>query len=217
MKNEVWKKCNDGKARLIDVATGEVKKESNYSSSLFNAYSPIARDLICERLLNGSSIQDVCREFEIDYAKIMYWRRTFEDFKEALSLAFVDRTYVYAENVLQISKTPTNKDELELLRFQRDTLKWLSQVYNPAQFDPKTKAVQDIATAAKIQVETGIRRPGDDGFNEKEIRDVSEQKFLASEKDTDVGDNANTDTTFDEFADRDSGDAGQDLVVEDSY
>jgi transposase-like protein len=128
-------------------------------------YSALLGDAIGQAILEGGTIREVCRRFGITYGTFCKWRRQHEDFRQAVEDAKRDRAEVYFEKMVDIVEaTSADKDEVALSRLKTDVYRHMAAVGNEA-FSPVNRQKIDARIGA-VSVETGIRRPGDDGFVE---------------------------------------------------
>ena len=197
-----WKKVGS-KLTKIDEVTGEVLEELDLSPNQFAIYTEANADIICEDIINGKTLQEIMSKYGIEYATLNRWRKRYPNFTKQLDMAFQDRALLLAEDIRSLSPDGCTRDDLEVLKFKRDNLKWLAQTYNPAKYDPKTKASQELAEGVNILIETGIRRTGDDGYvaqDEKELKNVTAKTVAQStDSSSDSDDSGNsTENNIDE-------------------
>lgn len=139
-------------------------------------YSKTMQDLICERIVNGESLKTICETKGFPpYSVICQWKRTSSDFARALDMARKDRAEHHYTEVLKIAKN-TNSWNSKGDKVKIDAAKWAAQVDDPDRFGNKTKLVGDADAPISFRLETGIRRPGDPGFNVDETARLKEQE-----------------------------------------
>jgi len=128
-------------------------------------YSTLIGDVICGLILEGSSLKNACRAVGITYAKLCKWRRHYSDFGDAFEQAKRDRAEGYFEKLVEtVEATGPDKDEVALARLKTDVYKYVAGIG-----DEKLSPVSRQKIDARIgvaSIETGIRRPGDVGFEE---------------------------------------------------
>lgn len=126
------------------------------------AYSIGWADLIAEHLLAGKTLQKACEALQIKYSTISRWRREHQDFAKALAEARKDRAELLGDKALEIADATTQRT-VSQDRLKIDTLQWEAERAAPEKYASKAKA--DAPTVPTIIViDTGIRRPKDEGY-----------------------------------------------------
>lgn len=141
-------------------------------------YSPLLADRICEMVTEGKTITDICAlDNYPNYSQLCKWRREFPEFAAGLKQARQDRAEIMFDKAIKtVEQAGTDRDEINLAKARADIYKQAAKVYNPKDFGDKQQIDAKIGISA-VKIETGIRRPGDDGYNADEtamIRDVEE-------------------------------------------
>jgi len=151
---------------VVDGEGWWVPREIEAASPLPSVrYNALVGDLLCQHVVEGASITEACRRVGITYSQLCKWRRDDSGLAERLRQAKRDRAELWFEKVVEIAETTgEGKGELELGRLRADIYKHVSAVTNE-EFSPQNRQKIDARIGA-VSVETGIRRPGDDGFVE---------------------------------------------------
>lgn len=196
---------DDGDPESIDIDTGEiikslVRKEDlyKYRPLLVNGkqrwvplvdiptpkkYSILLADQMCTMILEGVGIQRACDKIGITYREYVQWRKAYPEFMEMMDEARKDRAEIFFEKLEEVAEqTEANEDDISLGRLKIDVYKHLSEVSDSSRFGKTTKINAKVGVGA-IQIETGIRRPGDPGFTEARLFEEIEQsqKVIAEE------------------------------------
>jgi len=200
---------DNGQPEAIDIETGETmvatvpyKDLHKYRSVLVEGrrrwvplvdlpvaiqYSALFIDSFCVGILDGCGIRKVCADHNITYPEYCKMRKAYPDFAEAVDEARKDRAEIFFEKIEEIAnETKADKDEVALGRLKVDAFKHLSETADPSRFGKKT-TIQGKIGVGIIQVETGIRRPGDLGYEEKDVLgtiEAEQAKIAAAEVNT---------------------------------
>lgn len=139
------------------------------------AYSRFLADRICVEIAGGKTLAAVSRMEGMPlYQDLLRWRRDHPEFEEMLDIAISDRGEFYFDKIITtIEEAIADKDEVQLARLKTDIYKYAAKISNPRRFSETTKIDANIAIGA-YKLETGIRRPGDPGFNKDETRALNE-------------------------------------------
>ncbi len=132
-------------------------------------YSPMLADMICEEIAGGKTLIQISQTPGMPkYSDIARWRRLYPDFDEAYKQARKDRAEVYFHKILQeVEQATADKDEVALARLRADMYKFAAKVSSPDEYAEKQTLDARIGIGP-IAIETGIRRPGDTGYNRDE-------------------------------------------------
>jgi hypothetical protein len=151
----------------------EVIKELQGNNYHF-PYSPLMADKIIQRVVEGGFITKICKQPGFPpYPTLAKWRKQHPEFDEAYKQAVRDRAEAFlAKAVDEAEHAAPDRDEINLAKFKSDVYRYVAKVGDPDAFTEKQQVKADVAVKGVI-VETGIRRPGDPGFNKDETRDVS--------------------------------------------
>lgn len=120
-------------------------------------YNPAIIDLICQRIVDGMSLTEVCKLPNMPgYSVLCRWRRQEPWIEHALEQARRDRAEAMRDQALA-EALAADEDNASAQRLKVDTLKWGASV-DHERYNPKTKVEATINTPTVIQVVTGIDR-----------------------------------------------------------
>lgn len=121
-------------------------------------YSKVLGDLICEKIVSGSSLNNACLDLNLKYSMVKGWEREHKEFAEALEAAKLDRADSFHDEAVDLARTKaTTKDTIK-------TLQWAAGKGNKEKYGTKEVEGQNIGNVTII-VGTGIVRPGDAGYS----------------------------------------------------
>ena len=122
-------------------------------------YSKLLADLVCEKIVNGKTMKAALKELNLDYSTVMAWKRNVEEFAINLAQAKKDRTEVFYDEIVETSRERVSgKDKISALQ-------WAAEKGNPSEFGTKKTGEGGGGTTIQIiSVNTGIKRPGDPGY-----------------------------------------------------
>lgn len=121
-------------------------------------HNPVIIDLICQRISEGESLTDICKDPSMPtYPTLMRWRRKHDYIEKALHEARIDRAEGLRDKALKEADKAESKDPIGAHALRVDTLKWAAGVDSP-RFSPKAKVEATIQAPTVIQVVTGIDR-----------------------------------------------------------
>ncbi len=123
-------------------------------------FSPILIDLICQAIVQGKNVTDICDVPPYpSYVTFCRWRREHPWIDEALDRARADRAELYRDQVLKEAKEAVStKDPINASNLKIETLKWAAGVDSPAKYSPKAKMEATVNMPTQIIVNTGIDR-----------------------------------------------------------
>lgn len=138
-------------------------------------YSPLLADRICEMVTEGKTITDICKMNNYpSYSQLCKWRKEFPEFQEALKQAREDRAEIMFDKAIQaVESAGTDRDEINLAKAKADIYKTAAKVYNPKDYGDKQQIDAKVASTSFV-LETGIRRPGDEGYFTDETAKIRE-------------------------------------------
>jgi hypothetical protein len=152
--------------RLVKINTpqGPVYLERGLNFDLANLmpaipYSKLLADLLCEKLAEGKTMVVAAKELNIPYSVIRYWRREVPDFTNALAEAAKDRAEVFHDEAIETSRTASKKEKIS-------TLQWAAEKGDQAKYGSKKPGSEGGQGNITFVINTGIRRPGDEGYTE---------------------------------------------------
>jgi len=167
-KETFYHENENGSVDIIDVATGDIIETVDRlcdQPMKYCRYNEILAAIVCQRIAGGTTLSKLCKEPGMpSYQTLLRWRKKYPYFKEAVEEARKDRAEYYAEEVVEVSKLATDKDDSPAIRVRIDALKWSAQAFHPDKFSPKTKIVGDPDQPISFIVDTGVRRKGDPGY-----------------------------------------------------
>lgn len=145
-------------------------------------YSPLVVDLICQKIAEGQSLTSVCRNPGFpSYALLCRWRRENPGINDMLNEARRDRAEQIHDRIMDevvADAQAVTKDDIPGVKLKFDALKWLTQVGDQDRYGQKQQISGKVDVKTAIVVDTGIRRPGDEGYREIEERDNGEGDLL---------------------------------------
>lgn len=129
-------------------------------------YSPFLADEICLRVSSGETLTSICRTPGFpSYGVLCRWRRENPDFEKALDRARRDKGEFYLERAIEEVEKDHLKDDVPLAKLRADVYRAASRVYDPDKFSETNKVSGSLGIHV-LQAETGVRRPGDEGFQD---------------------------------------------------
>lgn len=195
---------DNGLPEAVDIETGEIfakeiepKDLVHYRSQLVDGqrrwvplsevapnirYNPLFADAFVEEILRGRGVQRACENLGITYREYVNMRRNFPEFGELIDEARKDRAELFFEKIEEVAEqTQAREDDIALGKMRIDAYKHLSEVADPTKYGKKTQIKGQIGVAT-INIETGIRRPGDEGYTPTGMDEIeSEQKRIEKE------------------------------------
>lgn len=140
-------------------------------------YSETIGDVIAQLIAEGGKISKVSDEHAgiPPYTIICKWRREHESFKRKLVQAESDRADLLFDTIDEIIKemdASIADDRVQKAKLKLEAIKTRSSVGNADKFGTKTKIVGDPSAPLMMVIDTGIRRPGDAGYNVDETAKI---------------------------------------------
>ena len=197
-----YDKVRDKDGNIVYILKGSMDPDSpprEFQGTRGFPYSPLLADRICEEIASGAKITKICeKEGYPSYGQLLDWRRKYPEFDEKIRQARKDRAeYYFDKAVEQVESTPAARDEIQRTKVVSDFYKNAAKLTSPENFTDKVEVGGSIGVQI-ASVETGIRRPGDEGFDEKEVIDIKDSG------DDDVGMQSGVETEGGLIADRES-------------
>lgn len=130
---------------------------------LGSEYNPLVLDLLCQRIVEGKGVTEVCKESGMpSYNTLCKWRRQYPEVGVAIENAKRERAEILRDKIMvKAERTYASKegtrDEVPALAVLVDATKWTTAVDNE-KYNPKAKIEANIAMPTVIQVVTGISR-----------------------------------------------------------
>lgn len=139
------------------------------------AFSQILAEQICEEVSQGAKLTELCsREGYPSYGQLSNWRRKFPWFDKKLRQARKDRAEYFFDKALEeIEQTHAERDVINKAKVVSEFYKNAAKLTDPESFTDKVEVGGNIGVQIAA-VETGVRRPGDDGYNEEEFKDIKD-------------------------------------------
>lgn len=92
-------------------------------------FSEVIADLICQQVVEGASLTNVCKQPGFPtYNIVCRWRIENPLFADALKLAYQDRAEFYFDQVLSIVESNQLDDNLLAAKVKIEAYKWASEV-----------------------------------------------------------------------------------------
>jgi hypothetical protein len=136
------------------VYDNSVEIEAIHARTLYN---PAVVDLICQRIVDGMSLTDVCRLPNMPtYAVLCRWKRAQPWIEEALEAARRDRAESLRDQAVAEAML-ADEDNASAQRLKSDMLKWAAGV-DHEKYNPKSKVDMTVTAPTQIIVATGIDR-----------------------------------------------------------
>ncbi len=144
-------------------------------------YSDVLADLICQRVTEGASLLEICRNSKKagepvipPYFILAKWRQDFPQFNEKLEQAFKDRSEIFHGKAIEQAEL-SDEDNASGQKVIVDTMKWGAAIDNPDRFGSKTKIGTEGEGNITFIINTGIRQ---ELLPEKEAQPVIETEAL---------------------------------------
>ena len=119
---------------------------------------PILVDLLAQAISDGATIQEACESFNFKNSALNLCRSAHADIDDKIKQAIKRRASRLVEQVLEEGKESCD------VKVRIDSYKYVAEKTDPESFGNRTKIVGDPNAPAIMVIETGIRRPGDPGF-----------------------------------------------------
>lgn len=115
-------------------------------------YSDKLADRICQKIAEGYSVRSICKEKDMVSMQTLFrWLRENDKFREQYARACEERSYMHAEDIIEIADNATNdymeklegdgyifnSENVQRSRLRIDTRKWLMSKLNPKVYGDK--------------------------------------------------------------------------------
>jgi len=122
-------------------------------------FSQITVDLICQKIAEGGSITNVCKQPGFpSYNVLCQWRKQRPEIEKQLERAREDRAEYLRDMVLcEAERAESTKDPINASTLRVEAYKWAAGV-DSAKYSPKAKLEAHINTPMQLIVHTGINR-----------------------------------------------------------
>lgn len=139
-------------------------------------YSKELAELICDRIATGAVMEDLGKDGDTPSRYVINkWRLENTEFNQMIRAARELRAEYFQDLAIKTAEAIKSKDEAAIAAVQIATYKWAASVNDPGTFGKRAELKAQINMPTQIIVDTGIRRPGDEGYREDETRKISSQ------------------------------------------
>ncbi len=159
------------------------KRNQLTGSRKYYPYSILLAEEICFRIANGETVAKIGRDPGMpSNATIYKWRKEFEEFEHMYKRAVEARAEYYFSKGLEIIENLNDPEMVGVAKLKTEYYKHASRVGNQKEFGEKTQIDAKIAIGIS-KLETGIRRPGDSGFDSARIVNIEKEFSLGERED----------------------------------
>jgi len=150
----------------VDTGKGLVLVEkglslNNVPRNRFVPYSPILIDIICQRIAEGETLTQICKDDDMPgYSTLSRWRREHSEVGELIGHARIDRAEGRYTRALQEADS-ADEDNVQANKLRFTAYQWAASVDNPEMYSPRTKVSGDKNAPVVIEIDTGIRNASD--------------------------------------------------------
>jgi transposase-like protein len=142
-----------------------------------SSYTREIADLICERLANGESLREICRDAEMPSLSMVFrWINQHIEFREQYARARETQADVLADEIIDIADNASNDwmeknfkgqtqwvengEAIRRSQLRVDSRKWVAAKMKPKKYGDKTIHSGDPENPVSMII-TGVPRPGD--------------------------------------------------------
>lgn len=124
------------------------------------SFNPVVIDIICQKIVEGRNLTDICREPGMPtYTTFCRWRREHTWIEEHIERARRDRAEQYRDRVLtEADSAHSSKDPINATNTKIEAYKWAAAIDKPEVYSPKAKLEATVNVPTQIIVATGIDR-----------------------------------------------------------
>ncbi len=143
-------------------------------------YNRMLADVVCSRVCSGESLMAISKESGMpSYATFKKWIRENKEFEEALEKALQDKADYLTDRALEVAeemhaRERKNMPDVAAAKELADRLWQKAQSDKPGKYSPRMKLPEGNIGGVTIIFDTGIRRPGDPGYNADETEKVKD-------------------------------------------
>lgn len=131
-------------------------------------------DLICQAIIEGHSIKDICSRDEFpSYYMLCKWKRKHEWVADALKQAREDRAEMLVSEAVHLLENAKSDGELKQAGALAEIKKWQATKEAPTQYGNKVEVSGQQPLT--FVLETGIRRDSDENFKQDETKKLQEE------------------------------------------
>lgn len=109
-------------------------------------------DLICASLSAGLTVKAACEKVGMLPYEYYQWRRTHEEFRQAVEAAKNDMSHAVADSCLEIADEATPED-VRVAELRVKSRQWYASVLNPARYGSKVMHGGDPAAPIALKLE----------------------------------------------------------------
>lgn len=174
---------NSGKAELYDATPEELSGlilKASPQGPIFTQprpYSSLIAEEFCFHLSSGKTTRKACKAANLEYQEYLRWLSLSEKFRALVAEATKNRAEEVFDRLLEVAETTgADQDEVALGRLKADIYKHVAAVT-----DDRFVATQKVKADHRVGIvslDTGIRRPGDTGYEEPTLFGELDQKLL---------------------------------------
>lgn len=124
-----------------------------------------AQRLLADEIALGNSIPEACENLNLCYNEVLSFKRENKEFASLLEEARRDRADTMHEMVLIEGRKAIDE------KVRIETYKYMADKGNPESYGNRTKITGDKNSPLTLLLDTGIRRAGDPGYIEPEVKD----------------------------------------------
>lgn len=143
----------DGSSVLVESSIDP----SKLTKFKFMEYSSYVVDLICQQIVEGESLTDICKKQGFpSYAELCRWKKQVPEIQDQLDQARRDRAEGIRDKAYE-EALQVDEDSVDSTKLRIDTLKWLAGTDNKERYG-NAKAAVEVTQPLQIIVHTGIVR-----------------------------------------------------------
>lgn len=121
-------------------------------------YSQVIADKICELLIDGMTLMEICKQEGFPTKGTVYsWRNKYKEFDERVKKAKELRAESFHDKAIETAEQ-AEKRTIHQSRLQVETYKWAAEVGKPSEYGKQTKVVGDANAPIGFIISTGIER-----------------------------------------------------------
>lgn len=171
------------RVEVVDVATGAVVLYQAPDGAMvqpdlkqFYGYDPLRADLYLQAIADGCETQEALFRAGIENRYILsLWKKAEPTFAARIRAAVEERAQCYRERAIQVVNEVTDKDQVSVAQLKSSTYWKAASHDSPEVYGVRQNQVDVKVGVANVIIETGIRRPGDPGFDPDIIKLVQEE------------------------------------------
>ncbi len=172
----------------VNMITGAVTPLKTSEPSEVERFSLETAAAICDLVRSGKTIAAIAKMDEFPSATTIYnWKSLFPLFAEKLEAAIKDRSFYFQDMIIDDLKEVENlhKDEVPAKKLQVDTAFKLMEKSNPEVFGNKVQLSGNKDAPLTMVIDTGIRRQGDEGFDDDKFKTIDATFAEIQQQDSD--------------------------------